>query len=213
MKTKFVIVFFLLVFSFLKVTANVTEAQASEILQSHFVKLVEVKDIYPDLPATLEIPFSEEALKTNRSGYLVPVKMKNGFEYLFFRANFENEISMLKGVDTLDIETAKEVLMLIKRLRPWFPGRAESNLPFKYFFRAKDISKMVAVSYDGKNFIVVDWPNNVELGMMNKDYISYLTRNKNGVEIQFETTPLPANHPKVNNQQSVFVLTLFSCRE
>lgn len=218
MKKVVCLFYVLLLMNALQVKA-VSNERAHEILQSHFVSPAEVKELYPDLPDSLEIPFSNEFLKKHKSGWLIPTKTDSGFKYLLIRANFENEFCALKNIDTLNLKVATEIITLIKKLRPWFPGRAESNLPFKYFYRTDEVylqnkpEYKKAVSYDGKNFIVVAWPDNIELGMMNKDYISYLAKNKKGVEIQFETTPLPENHPRVTNQQSILVLTLFSCRE
>ncbi len=195
---------------------GVTEEQASNILQSHFVRLLEVKDIYQGLPEKLPINFSEEVLKRNRGAWLMPLKIDSSFEYILFRTNFENEIYSLgyKQVDTIDLREAEKILAIIKRIRPWFPGRDESATPFKYFFRTRDGDKIknTAISYDGKKFITVDIPKGVELAMMDKDYISYLTRNKEGVEIQFEATPSPPNYLKKREQQSIFFLTLFYSR-
>jgi hypothetical protein len=217
MKTKILFIFFLLFFSCATKVSAISSEQAREILQSHFIELTEVKKFYPDIPDVLEVPFTKETLRKNKSAWMIPVKINSKFKYLLIRANFENEFCALKNIDTLDLKTATEFLIIIKELRPWFPDRAETDLPFKYFFRTDDrynqkINYKKAISYDGKNFIIVDWPDEVELGMMNKDYISYLIRNKKGVEIQFETTPLPRDHPKTNEQQSVLVLTLFSCK-
>lgn len=218
MKKVVCLFYVLLLLNALQVKA-VDNKQAHEILQSHFVSLKEVKELYSDLPDSLEIPFSKEFLEKNKSGWLIPTKTDSGFKYLLVRANFENEFCALKNIDTLDLKAATEIIGLIKKLRPWFPDREESRLSFKYFFRTDEAylqdkpEYKKAISYDGKNFIVVAWPDNIELGMMNKDYISYLAKNKKGVEIQFETTPLPKNHPRVTNQQSILVLTLFSCRE
>lgn len=216
---KGIFIFYGLFFLNVLLVKSINNEEAREILQSRFVSLIEIKDLYPGAPDSLEIPFSKEFLERNKSAWLIPVKIDSNFKYLLVRANFENEFCALKNIDTLDLKMATEVITLIKKLRPWFPGRVESNLAFKYFFRTDEIylqdkpEYKKAISYDGKNFIVVAWPDNIELGVMNKNCISYLTRNKKGAEIQFETTPLPDNHPKVTEQQSVLVLTLFSCRE
>lgn len=219
MKTKIIFIFLLLFFSSTLKVKAVSVQQAREILQNHFINLVEVKNFYPEIPDTLEIPFSKEFLEKNKSAWLIPLKINSDFKYLLIRANFENEFCFLKNIDTLDLKTASEFLRLIEKIKPCFPERFEANQPFKYFFRTseRDANKKnnfkKAVSYYDKNFIIIAWPDEIELGRMNQDYISYLNKNDEGIEAQLETTPLPKNHPKVTTQQSVYVLTLFSCLE
>lgn len=218
MKTKIFLIFlFLGLFSSLRAT-TVSSEQAQKILKNHFINLTEIRNLHPDAPSVLIIPFSQKFLEKNRSAWLVPVKIKSGFKYFLVRANFENEFCALKGLDTLDLKTARQVVETIKRLRPDFPERIESNLPFKYFFRTaepvrENPKQKKAISYNDGKFIVVSWPNEVELGVVNKNQIFYLTKNRRGVEIQFETTSLPENCPPITEQQSILVMTLFSCRE
>lgn len=217
MKTKTFFIFLLLILSMSEASAGVTEIQAKEILKNHFITLAEAKKAYPDLTEELTIPFSIETLKSNRGAWLLPVKTTTGFEYLLIRANFESEMGTLTKVDTLELSKAEEALFLLKKLRPNFPDRAEANVPFKYLFRTKDDSApklggiyKKTVSYDGKNFLIINWPNGVEIGVVHETFISYLTMDKRGVEIQYGQEKLPENFPKIN--QSVYILTLLRCK-
>lgn len=206
MKTK--IIFFALLLSSYVSAQTIAPQQAKEILKNHFISLDEVKTIYPDLPE-LTIPFTLQTLKNNHHSWLLPVKTTIGFKYLLVQANFINESYALKKVEPLDLKTTKEVLILLAKLRPSFPEREDSKEPFKYFFRTKDhsftkenIDFNKTIAYNGIDFITINWPSDIEYGIMNQNYATYLR------QIKFRQEPLPSGHPKVN-EQSIFILTLF----
>ena len=193
---------------------NVDSVQANNILKHHFISLTEAKSVYPDLPENLTIPFSAQTLKNNPDSWLIPVKIQDHFKYLLVHAGFECEICTLKQVDTLRLKTTEEVLLMLKVLRPNFPERRGSNEAFKYFFRTKDSAGTnifkKAVAYDGNNFLVVNWPNKVELGVVRQKCIFYLCRNKKGLEIALGSESLPDYGPAIKDEQSVFFLTMLS---
>jgi len=180
---------------------TVNSLQAQNILKDHFISLTEAQVIYPNLPGELAIPFSSQTLKNNPDSWLLPIKVQDQFKYLLVRANFE----------------FKEVLSMLKILRPTFPERANSNEAFKYFFRTKDdagtreknIYKK-AVAYDGRNFLVINWPNKTELGVVQQKCIFYITKNKKGMEIVLGQESLPDYGLAIKDDQSIFVLTLLS---
>ena len=196
---------------------TVNSLQAQNILKDHFISLTEAQVIYPNLPGELAIPFSSQTLKNNPDSWLLPIKVQDQFKYLLVRANFEFEVCMLKRVDTLGLRTSKEVLSMLKILRPTFPERANSNEAFKYFFRTKDdagtreknIYKK-AVAYDGRNFLVINWPNKTELGVVQQKCIFYITKNIKGMEIVLGQESLPDYGLAIKDDQSIFVLTLLS---
>jgi hypothetical protein len=206
MKTN--IIFFTLLLSGYLSAQTITPLQAQEIMKNHFISLAEARTVYPDLPE-LTIPFTLSTLKNNHHSWLLPVKTTKGFKYLLIQANFINEAYALKKVEPLDIETTKEVLILLAKLRPNFPEREDNQEPFKYFFRTKDysftkenINFNKTISYNGNNFITINWPSDIEYGIINQNYVTYLR------QIKFRQEPLPEGHPKVTDQ-SIFILTLF----
>lgn len=191
---------------------NVDSVQANNILKHHFISINEAKTVYPNLPENLAIPFSARTLRNNPNSWLIPVKIQDRFRYLLVRAGFECEICTLKRVDTLRLKTTEEVLSMLKVLRPNFPERRGSNESFKYFFRTKDSAGIFkkAVAYDGKNYLVVNWPNKVELGVVRQKCIFYLFRNKKGVELALGSESLPDYGLAIKDGQSVFFLTMLS---
>lgn len=206
MKTK--IIFFVLLISSYVSAQMVVPQQAKEIMKSHFVSLDEVRTLYSDLPE-VKIPFTPQTLKNNPRSWLLPVKTITGFKYLLVQANFINESYALKNVEPVDLKTTKEILILLAKLRPSFPEREDSKKPFKYFFRTRDYSftkKNIifnkTISYNGKDFIIIDWPSDIEYGIIKKNYITYLRK------ANFKQEPLPKNHPDIN-EQSFFVLSIF----
>lgn len=192
-----------------------TPEQAKEIMGKHFISVLEAQNIYPDLPNNIVIPFSVEVLKNNLNAWLVPIKSK----YLLVKAHFDNEVAtknFLKQNDTLTLVSAKQVIKLIDVLRPYSWNRLNSEIPFKYFFRTKSlspskqgISYRKIVAYDDNQFLIVDWPNNVEIGVVKENYISYLTRDKQGHELKLGLALLPDEHPDIKYLQSIYVLTMF----
>lgn len=197
----------------------VTEVQAKEVMGKHFISTLEAKTIYPNLANEISIPFSLEILKLNHHAWLVPLKVNGNSKYFLVKANFENEVStktFLTQNDTLSLNEAKQAVKLISTLRPYSWERSESEIPYKYFFRTKSpaptkqgIYYRKILAYDNNQFLVIEWPNSVEIGVVNKDYISYLTRDKRGREIKLGLVPLPDNHPEIEYLQSVYVLTMF----
>ncbi len=188
-------------------SASVTEIQAKEILKSHFISQEEAKMIYPDLPNNLSINFSESFLKKNSTAWLIPVKVSTKeFKYFLIRSVFEHEICLFKKIDTLDLKTAKEALSLFDKLRPDFPKKSKVKSPFKYFFRTKtsDINNYHKVIACNEGcFIVIDLPNETELGVINKDSIFYVTENN-----QIGYKKLPPEIVKKN--QTIFILNLIN---
>jgi hypothetical protein len=192
-----------------------TPEQAKEIMGRHFISILEAQTISPDLPNNIAIPFSVEVLKNNPNAWLVPIKSK----YFLVKANFENEVStkkFLKQNDTLTLVDTKQVIKLINVLRPYSWDRMDSEIPWKYFFRTKSLSPpkqgtgyRKIVAYDDNQFLVVDWPNKVEIGVVKEDYISYLTRDKRGRELKLGLSFLPDGHPDIAYLQSIYILTMF----
>jgi len=214
---KVIFLVFLLIISACSLTAqNVTVAQAKETLKSHFISPEEARTIFPDLPLGLKIPYTLKDFKNNKNSWLLPIPLDKGYKYYLIQAHFDCESSRsgwMKNKDTLSLSTAKKVIMLLEKVRPGFPGRTESYKPYKYFFRTKTnaaskywtkYKKIVA--YSNREFIVLDWPNSAECGVVNDKQINYLVRNKRGVELQFGTEYLPT--VPVVPQQSVYILTL-----
>lgn len=215
MRTKTVLLYSLLVVFINCYGQMATPAQAKEIMGKHFISILEAQTLYPDLSSKITIPFSMEVLKANSSAWLVPIKSK----YFLIRANFENEVAtkkFLKQNDTLSLSETKQALKLINVLRPYSWERDNSEIAYKYFFRTKSfsptkqgISYRKIVAYDNDQFLVIDWPNAVEIGVVNKDYVSYMTRDKRGRELKLGLAPLPDGHPDIEYLQSIYVLTMF----
>ena len=215
MKTKTPLLCGLLIIFINCYSQKATSEQAQEIMGKHFISILEAQTLYPDLPSKIAIPFSTEVLKNNPNAWLVPIKSK----YFLVKANFENEVSsekFLKQNDTLTLTETKQVLKLINVLRSNFLNRIDSETPYKYFFRTKSLSPLKLgrsyrkiVAYNDNQFLVVDWPNCVEIGVVNKDYISYLTRDKRDRELKLDLAPLPDGHQNIEYLQSIYVLTMF----
>ena len=198
---------------------NATPAEAKEILGEHFIPLDEAINVLLDLSPDLKIPFSVKTLKENLGSWLVPIWVNGISRYYLIQANFENEVSTKKFLhynDTLALAETKKALMLLSKLRPDFPERNEGERPFKYFFRTKNYSptkqkivyrKIVAYAHD--QFLILNWPNQVEIGVVNKDCVSYLIRNNKGVEIKLGLEFMPNKHPDINYLGSIYVLTMF----
>jgi hypothetical protein len=198
---------------------NATPAQAKEILGEHFIPLDEAVNVLVDLPADLKIPFSVKTLEQNLDSWLVPIWVNGESRYYLIKANFENEVAgkkSLLGKDTLSLAETKKAIMLLYKLRPSFPERIDGEKPYKYFFRTKtnapskpklDYHKTVA--YADEKFLIINWPNSIELGVVNKDYISFLMRNEKGVEIKLGFEFLPEKHPDIAYLESIYVLTMF----
>jgi hypothetical protein len=219
MKTKIILLFNLLIIFVSCYGQAATISQAKEVLGRHFISVLEARTVYPDLAAEIAITFSPEILKFNPNAWLVPIKSNGVSKYFLISANFENEISnkkFLKQNDTLSLNETKQVIKLISSLRPFSWERINSEIPYTYFLRTKNssppkqgIGYRKIVAYDNESFLVIDWPNGVEIGVVNKDYISYLTRDKRGREIKFGLAFLPEDHPNIEYLQSIYVLTIF----
>jgi|GEM_PF-1816821 hypothetical protein len=213
---KKVIFLFLLIISASLLTAqNVTIAQAKETLKSHFISLEEARTVFPDLPLELKIPYTLRDLKNNKNSWLLPIPLDKSRYYLI-QANFECESSKpgwIRNKDTLSLVAAKKVIMLLNKARLGFPNRVYSDQPYKYFFRTKTATaskywtryKKTVTYYNGE-FLIINWPNSAEFGVVNDKCLNYLVRNKRGKELQLGTENLP-DFPVVP-QQSIYVLTL-----
>lgn len=196
-----------------------TEIQAKQAMGKHFISFTEAKTIYPDLVNEIAIPFSLEMLKFNPNAWLVPIKAGGVYKYFLVSANFENEVATKKFInqhDTLALSETKQVVKIINTLRPFSWGRIDSEIPYKYFFRTKTsspkkqgVSYQKIVAYDNDVFLVLDWPSGVEIGVANKDYISYITRDSRGRELNLGLVPLPDGCPEIEYLQSIYVLTMF----
>lgn len=221
MKTKVILLFSLFTLSISCYGQLADYSDASGIFGKKFISLNEIINVFPNTPTESEfkIPFSIQTLQDNRGSWLMPIQINGVYKYFIISLNFENEIStkkFLSANDTLSLEATKQVVKILSTLRPNFLNRIESETPYKYFFRTKTtadtrqgISYRKILSYANDNFLIIDWPNEVELGVVNKDYISYLTRNNKGVEIKLGLAILPENHPQIDYLQSIYVLTAF----
>lgn len=221
MKTKVILLFSLFVVFVNCYGQMANSLKAKEILGNHFISLNEVLTILPSAPkeGEFEIPFSVQTLNDNPGSWLIPIQTRGVYKYFLVSLNFENEIStkkFLNSNDTLSLEATKQAVKILSTLRPNFLNRSESEISFKYFFRTKTtapahqgIAYKKILSYADDNFLILDWPNAVEIGVVNKDYISYLTRNSRGVEIKLGLAILPDDHPQMEYLQSVYVLTAF----
>lgn len=220
MRTKtFLIMVLLIILAKPTYAQEISTEEAKGIMQEHFISTTEAQKIYPETPNILKIPFSKETLKSNQESWLMPILTKRGYKYLLLTANFDNEIATTKFQqehDTLSLAETKFAIKILSETRINFLERANSGYSFQYFFRTKTLAPKKqginfkkAVAYDDNQFLVLDWPNDVELGVVNKDYISYLTRNDKGQEIKLGLAFLPENHPPLSYLESIYVLTMF----
>lgn len=203
---------------------GVASYEAQKILGNHFIALNEAQTIYPEIPDKLQINFSLNTLKSYPNSWLVPLLTKRGYQYFLVQANFENEVSTKKLInekDTLNLSQTIQALSLLKNLRTNWLNRLNSTDSYQYFFRTKTKSSQKnnfqkTVSHFNNEFLVIDWPNGVELGVINNndDCIYYLSRNKQKKEIQLSQADLPDNYQIINHQAidylpSIYVLTMF----
>jgi hypothetical protein len=198
------------------VAQETSASKAREILGKRFIGCEEITQLYPEIPINLKIPFSEKTLLSSRESWLIPLLSNGQYKYYFVQANFDNEVTtpgFLQNKDTLRLNEAKMAIKLLSELRPQFLRSAEN---LKYFFRTKTVTTdpkgigfRKIVAYSNNKFLVVDFPNYAELGIINKKYISYLARNKRGVEVQLGLAFLPENELSIPEKESIFVLTMF----
>lgn len=214
-KISFLIIALLAPFAFI-LSQEVSLEKIKEIFGKRFISCEEVKQLYPEIPTNVKISFSEKTLLSGSNGWLIPLSSGDQYKYYLIQANFDNEVAtpgFLNNKDTLRLNEAKMALKILTELRPQF-FRSDEDL--KYFFRTKTtatdsrgrVLKKI-VSYSHNQFLIVDWPNYAELGIINKDYISYLARNKRGSETQLGLAFLPENNLVIPEKESIFVLTMF----
>ncbi|MFZ4632341.1 MAG: hypothetical protein ACOYL8_04050 [Patescibacteria group bacterium] len=188
--------------------------EAKRILGTHFVSIKEAREVFPDIPSNIKIHFLSKTLKDNPDFWLLPIEINNRYEYVFVRANFCFEYltaEQKRIADTLNLSEGKRVIYLLKKVRPTFQGMVGVNNNFRYFFRTKSESIYKCTyknifSCNEKKFLIIDWPNDIETGLINSTYASFITNIKGKEYIGF--VPLP-KLPHVNQKTDIEILTLF----
>lgn len=219
MKTKVLSVAILLIYVLVvPVSAQVSYAQAKETLADHFISPDEARNVYPDLPLEIKIPYSLTNLENNRNAWLLPIQINSVYKYFLIQENYGPEVSSPNWInrrDTLYLSTAKKALLLLNKLGKDFPNRVGANIPYTYFFRTKDYAPekydmkcRKTITYANNDFLIINWPSDVEIGVINQKCIYYLAKNKRGVEVNLGKEFLPENAPLLPEQQSIYVLTL-----
>lgn len=184
----------------------VTPQEAKNYLKSHFIALNEAKTVNQALPDSLTIKLSLEEIKQNRDAWLIPISTPNGAKYLFFKVCFEHESYFLKKFSLTDAETTKQVLQLLSKLRPNFPERPEAPTNANYFFitsTAANSNFWKAICYQKNELLVINWPSEVSLGVVNEKSIYYLVKDAR----KFGETPLPKNS-KLKYLDSIYILKI-----
>ena len=115
--------------------------------------------------------------------------------------------------DTLDLETAKEVLTLLNKVRPNFPEKVGEPKIYKYFFRTKDYAcnklglKFSKVIYcEGGKIFTISLPLTADIVTVGPDYISYLAETASG-KIILSSEKAPKDFPLKNDTIKILTLT------
>jgi len=157
-----------------------------------------------NLPDTLKNPFSEDRIRYSKEAWLIP----DTPQYLLIQVKYPSILN-----DTLDLDSAQKIIMLLNKIRPNFPETSGRLRPYHYFFRTKDyvigkyglkFSKVIYCA--GEQIFVMNLPLTADICDLVPGYVSYLAETENG-QIIISSEPAPTGFPLKSGSAKILTFT------
>lgn len=177
-----------------------SSSRVKELFGARFISMQEA-----GFTDSLTIPFSEDMLRIDGTAWIVPMLVDGLPQYNLIQPEYSPAQHFNENV--LNLADTEKMIQLLSKLRPNFPLEGDKVIkPFEYFYMTSDtasskhnLNYRKTISLYKDQILVVNLPENANIGELNPEYISFFVLNKNGSQV-FGIEGLPDGAPQIEKQ-------------